>query len=232
MRKVQPAQQSPVRRLRAHGGALVRRALTASGAFGLAVRARWLQARAASALAGRERPFRLCLGSGDAPIPGWLNVDLSPGADLRLDLRFGIPLPDTSVELIYSEHVIEHLCVEDGWRLMVECRRLLAPGGCVRVATPDLADVVTDYPRTWRDHDFLQWPEYSWVDSPARLVNLAFHGWGHRYLYDFDELALRLRQAGFTDVRRCGLGESTTPALTGMETRRDSRLVVEARVGE
>jgi predicted SAM-dependent methyltransferase len=132
------------------------------------------------------------------------------------------------VELIYSEHLIEHLTLEEGMRLLGECRRILLPGGVLRVATPDLAAVVTDYRRTWRDHDWLSWPEYQWVDSPARMVNTAFHAWGHRYLYDYEELALRLSGVGFEEVRRCSLGASDHPALAGLETRADSKLIVEA----
>ena len=41
---------------------------------------------------------------------------------------------------------------------------------------------------------------------------------GHQYLYDFEELALRLREAGFGDVRRLPLGESDDPALRDLET--------------
>ena len=109
---------------------------------------------------------------------------------------------------------------------------MLAPGGRMRIATPDLARLVLDYPQTWLGHDFLNWPEYAWVDSPARLVNLALRGWGHLYLYDFEELRLRLHQAGFGEVARCELGSSSLPDLLELETRIDSTLVVEATVAQ
>jgi hypothetical protein len=53
--------------------------------------------------------------------------------------------------------------------------------------------------------------------------------WGHRYLYDFEELRLRLDAAGFDDIRRMSIGASDDAALRHLETRADSRLVVEAR---
>src|SRR5205814_9048227 len=56
----------------------------------------------------RGGPIRLCLGSGRAPIPQWVNIDLHLKADVVLDLAYGIPLPAASVETIYSEHLIEH----------------------------------------------------------------------------------------------------------------------------
>ena len=34
---------------------------------------------------------------------GWINIDLTDGVDLQLDLRERLPFPDDSVEVIYSE---------------------------------------------------------------------------------------------------------------------------------
>jgi len=192
--------------------------------------ARLFKMRARSRLA-RGGPIRLCLGSGRAPIPQWVNIDLHLKADVVLDLAYGIPLPAASVESIYSEHLIEHFSLEDGLRLMGECRRILAPDGILRIATPDLAALVEDYAHTWRTHDWVNWPEHRWIDSGARMLNQAFRGWGHLYLYDFQDLSTRLAAAGFRDVRRCALGESEHAHLRGLETRADSGLVVEASGG-
>ena len=41
--------------------------------------------------------------------PGWVNIDIEPGADLIIDVRKGWPLDDCSVNFIYSEHFLEHL---------------------------------------------------------------------------------------------------------------------------
>lgn len=174
-------------------------------------------------------PRRLCLGSGDAPIAGWVNVDFEPPADVLLDLRFGIPVSDGSIDAIYSEHLVEHLPLEGAQSLFRECRRVLSTNGVMRVATPDLEALVTDYRRDWRSsHDWINWPEYAYIDTPVRMINVAVREWGHRYLYDFEELVLRLREAGFTRVDRVPLGESVHDHFRGLETRADSKLVVEA----
>ena len=55
------------------------------------------------------RPLRLNLGSGFRPRRGWVNVDLSDGADLSLDLRERLPFGDGTVDAIYTEHFFEHL---------------------------------------------------------------------------------------------------------------------------
>jgi predicted SAM-dependent methyltransferase len=98
----------------------------------------------------------------------------------------------------------------------------------MRIAMPDLAEVVRDYTNEWKRHDWVSWPEYSWIDSGPRMVNTAFREWGHLYLYDFDELGLRLNQAGFRRIERCEIGQSSRGDLQGLETRLDSGLIVEA----
>jgi predicted SAM-dependent methyltransferase len=147
-----------------------------------------------------------------------------------IDLRYGLPVEDGSVQAIYSEHLVEHMPVEAGVRMYQEWRRAIAPSGVVRIATPDLERLITDYRGDWRArHEWIHWPEYSFIDSPVRMINVAMRAWGHEYLYDFEELAFRLGAAGFGDVRRLSIGESEDPTLRGLETRADSSLVVEAR---
>jgi len=98
----------------------------------------------------------------------------------------------------------------------------------MRIATPDLAALVADYRTNWRQHDWVNWDEYRWIDSGTRMLNVMLREWGHLYLWDFDELANRLTSAGFDEIRRFGVGESDEPALRNLETRSDSKLVVEA----
>lgn len=197
-----------------------------------AARGHLLRRRAKARLASISLPYRLCLGSGRAPIPGWTNVDFYFPSDVQLDLRFGIPIPDDSVELIYSEHLIEHLSLEANLQLFRECRRVLAPAGRMRIATPDLAEIVRDYRTDWRRHDWVKWDEYSWVDSGTRMVNAAVRDWGHVYIWDYEELAQRLAGTGFANLERHEIGESAREALRGLETRADSHLVVEAGPGK
>jgi predicted SAM-dependent methyltransferase len=194
------------------------------------VRGRLMRTTAERRLRAMPRPLRLCLGSGHAPIPGWVNVDFEPPADVLVDLRYGLPVANGSVDAIYSEHLVEHLPLEAGEAMFREWRRVIAPGGVVRIATPDLALLITDYRGDWRSrHEWIHWPEYAHIDSPVHMINVAMRAWGHLYLYDFEELAFRLHAAGFSDVRRAAIGESDDPALRDLETRADSSLIAEAR---
>lgn len=60
------------------------------------------------------------------------------------------------------------------------------------------------------------------------MLNIAFRWWGHRWLYDREELHRRLGEAGFDRLEDVAPGQSTRPELRNLETRPDSLLVCEA----
>ncbi len=170
----------------------------------------------------------LNVGCGDVKYPGWLNVDIIPTADVVVDVTQGLPWADATFERIYNEHFIEHLTVEQGLAFLRECHRVLTPGGVLRMATPDLDFLVQRAAGDWRDQDWLSWPQFGFIQTRAEMMNISFRWWGHQYLYDEEELGRRLVEAGFKVWRRVPWGESGYPALRGLETRKDSNLVVEA----
>src|SRR5437899_11286021 len=92
------------------------------------------RARARLAVAAGRAPHRLNIGCGENLRPGWLNIDLDPRADLRLDIRRPLPFREGSFAEIYSEPVLEHLAypgeVEEVLR---DERRVLEAGGTVPV---------------------------------------------------------------------------------------------------
>jgi predicted SAM-dependent methyltransferase len=173
---------------------------------------------------------RIHVGCGSVRFDEWVNVDLerSSAADVLVDLRGGLPLKPMSVSRIYSEHVLEHFSLEDGRVLLGDFHNALEDGGVARIAMPDLANLVSAYLGDWRSQDWLEDPVYSDIGTASQMLNVGFRSWGHRYLYDFDDLTLRLSAAGFSDVRRCEWGKSEYPDLGGLERRQDSMLIVEA----
>jgi hypothetical protein len=79
--------------------------------------------------------LRLNLGCCDAPLPGFVNVDLvaAPGVEVA-DLREPWPWGDDSVEHVRAYDIIEHL--PDKIRTMNELWRVLKPGGTAEIAVP------------------------------------------------------------------------------------------------
>ena len=61
-----------------------------------------------------------------------------------------IPERDKSVDLIYICHMIEHLDQEETSNILQECKRVLKPGGIVRIVVPDFDRLVDSYNQ---DHD-------------------------------------------------------------------------------
>ena len=57
--------------------------------------------------------IKLNLGCGPNLKKGFINIDLSKKANLRLDLRKPLPFKGNTVDYIYSEHFFEHLSYTD-----------------------------------------------------------------------------------------------------------------------
>lgn len=173
--------------------------------------------------------LKLNLACGDIYIDGWVNVDVdSEKADLNIDLREPLPYEDNSVDFIYNEHFIEHLTVEEGLSFLSECRRVLKPGGVLRVAAPNLDYLLFRYFFFWKWRSWYKKYGYEWIETRAEMVNLAFREWGHKYLYNKQELERRLREVGFKDLCKKRFRKSGYPELRNKETRKESRLIIEA----
>ncbi|GAA0335288.1 hypothetical protein GCM10009087_52070 [Sphingomonas oligophenolica] len=126
-------------------------------------------------------PRLLNLGGGGNLIDGALTVDIDPRADSYVDLTKPLPFAANSIDLIFFEEVLEHVEKPIGLALLRECRRVLKPGGTIRIATPDLDWLATE--------------------APCDLVNDTFYGHDHRYIYSRAELANALELAGFSNSK-------------------------------
>jgi predicted SAM-dependent methyltransferase len=153
------------------------------------------------------REPKLQIGAGPLGIDGWLNSDLIAG-DVYLDLERPLPLPDRSFAYAFGEHVIEHIAEHRVDGLLSELHRILRPGGVLRLVTPDLRKLIELYEDR---SDQISRADYgAWLggltgkryDQPAQLLNDNLRLWGHRHIYDEQELAARLRAAGFAAVER------------------------------
>ncbi len=182
---------------------------------------RWLLAIAwlgrPKAVARIRQCQKLHLGCGPHVLPGWANLDLAgaPGS-VRWHLNWRLPVDDASVDLIFSEHFIEHIDKAQATMLLRDCHRALRVGGVLRLSTPSLAKLVTEYQAGRLD----EWADVAWTPaSPCDLLNDGMRAWGHRYLYDEAELRLQLQAAGFNTVLRMQWRQSAVAGLGGLEQR-------------
>lgn len=108
------------------------------------------------------KPLKLHFGCGPRIIKGWVNIDIfytssqkylkmytdefygyavrGNRADLYImDVTTSrLPLPDSSVDVIFHEDFLEHLSQRDQFVFLSETYRVLKKGGIHRVNTPDL----------------------------------------------------------------------------------------------
>lgn len=181
--------------------------------------------------------IKLNVGCGTDYKKGWINIDNNSDnnikedrLDLNWDLRNPLPFEDNSVDFIFNEHFIEHLTVDEGQRAIKDFMRVLKPGGIMRIATPDLEITVDKYMNTpLKEDPTIKTFRLSFIKTRAERINMAFHRWGHKWLYDWEELERRLLEAGCDKkkIKRCDLRKSTHKELKDLEIREESRLVAE-----
>lgn len=204
--------------------------------------------------------MKLNLGCGDQIVEGWINVDYAIGARLnrvplfrlvnkRLhlfntdwderifihDLATRFPWPDSSVDVVYSSHTLEHFNKEDGYRFLRECHRVLRPGGIIRLLVPDLRCVVVEYMHgRVRADDFVNelsvLPGNHLTGLKNRLVPLMQTHHTHKCMYDSDRLVEILGEIGFTAASR-GAFDSDINDVRAIERegRTHEAVVVEGR---
>jgi SAM-dependent methyltransferase len=93
----------------------------------------------------------LNLGCGDRSHAGWVNVDLRPvrHGTVRHDVAAGkLPYAGGSFAVVYHSHLLEHVPPARLDFFLGECRRVLKPGGILRVVVPDLEQIADLYVRT------------------------------------------------------------------------------------
>lgn len=211
--------------------------------------------------------WRINVGCGQTPTPGWLNFDnslslrlaqlplLAAGlrrlgtidashsamADfcrrhniIRADATRGIPLPDRSVEVLYSSHMIEHLDPEEARAFLQEARRLLQSDGILRIAAPDIRIHVGNYVDSGDAEAFVR---ATLLVQPkprglrGKLRYLVAGPRNHLWMYDGPSLAALVLSVGFEGARVLKAGETTIPdpGALNLRERESESVYVEAR---
>jgi predicted SAM-dependent methyltransferase len=116
----------------------------------------------------------LNLGCGSRFHPAWINVDLQPvhASIRRLDVTQRLPFDDAAFDAVYHSHVLEHLTRDCALSFLQECKRVLKPGGILRMAIPNLEAIVRLYLYALED---------AWRGDEEAL---AHHRWLVMELYD------------------------------------------------
>lgn len=178
--------------------------------------------------------LHLHLGCGPKYLPGFVNIDANPRhkIDLWLDVRCGLPFPTSSVDSVYSTHMLEHFYPDELEKLLSECSRVLKPGGGIRLIVPSLRSAILAYTESRRDWFCDSFPRH--FDSlGGRFANFLFCDGQHRTAFDLGYLEEVLRKCGLREVEESAENASRlygerVPAFEPEDTSLPHSLYVEA----
>lgn len=173
---------------------------------------------------------RLHIGCGKFPRPGWINLDnkVRPGVDCVADLRAELPFPDGAVDYAVAIHVLPHIRLDALPAALARIRRVLRPGGVLRLALPDLERAIEAYRR--RDAGYFAIPDAQWKSLGAKLVaQIVWHN-DIATPFTYDLAAEALAKAGFPQVARCAFRETRSryPEIVDLDNRERESFFVEA----
>lgn len=144
--------------------------------------------------------MKLHLGCWHRQIPGFVHVDLCdlPHIDFKHRIDALPFIADGAAELIYCSHAFEYFDRVEAVRVLAEWRRVLAPGGVLRLAVPNFEALIQVYQRSGTIERVLG-PLYGRMEiateeGPRWLF--------HKTCYDERSLGQLLLDNGFAEPQR------------------------------
>lgn len=141
-----------------------------------------------------KKTLKLDIGSGGMVKPGFTSVDLYAPADIKDDITALTSIADSSVDVVNTDHVLEHLCASDVPKACSAIYRVLKPGALWTIEVPDLP---------WVLQDFLNTPEEKrWGWKLQTVFGLQSRpGEFHLTGFSAERLGKLLARTGFTQIR-------------------------------
>lgn len=176
---------------------------------------------------------KLQIGCGTNFLHGWLNTDLNDTDNVVfLDAGEVFPIESNTFDFIYSEHLFEHLTVNQQLNMLKEGFRVLKKGGIMRIAMPNLEFLFRIYSNPndpvhldYVKHSVSSYPCFKSVHNSIineeehyiYVINNFFKAWGHQMIHDFSSIKKLALQCNYSIIRRVKVGESEVPFLQNIE---------------
>jgi len=162
-------------------------------------------------------------------------IEFCRGAGIQYaDAVRRLPFDDASAGVIYSSHMLEHLSRKQAVAFLAEARRVLAPGGIIRIAVPDLAMLHQQYRQSRNADDFIEGTlmAYEPPETLGRRIRDVIAGPRHHlWMYDGPSLIKLLTANGFEKAETQPPGSTTIPdpGALNLYEREGESVYVEAR---
>ena len=173
---------------------------------------------------------RLNWGCGEWTVEGWINADVKKhdGVDLVGDIRDGLKLDSDSIDYAVSVHALPEIPYTELVSTLAELRRVLKPGGVLRLALPDLDKGIEAYHR--RDSSYFKVPDEDAESVSSKFVTqMVWYGYS-RSLFTHEFIEEQLLKAGFSAVHHCAFKQTASPYadIVALDNREQESLFVEA----
>lgn len=153
------------------------------------------------------------------------------------DIALGLPVAANSCDGVYCSHILEHLSLEDCEKALRNTHRILKEGGIFRLVMPDLEKCIKDYINDPSPDAAMRFMKETSLGKERQnrkiggfLVEWLGHS-QHHWMWDFKSMENKLREVGFTAIRRAQWGDAREPEFMEVEekSRWDGCLGIECR---
>jgi len=139
------------------------------------------------------------------------------------DIVKGLPIPDSSVDLIYCSHVLEHLALSDFRIAIRNTHSLLRSGGIFRLVVPDIEILARQYLQSEDDQAALEFIRKTGMGKKDRgrgitsFLKIWLGNSQHLWMWDYRSLRKELDMAGFSNIRLAEFGDSPNAKFDEVE---------------
>ena len=139
--------------------------------------------------------MKLDIGCGTMKHDGYIGIDAisSPGVDIIHDVREGIPYDAGTIDGIWNQSFIEHLSFGEAKRFLMECYRVLKPGGELVTVTLNFVSICKKFISV---DESLRWTGINYEFYGSQANEYEFH----KSCYTKEFIARLLGEVGFKNI--------------------------------